>query len=151
MNEVGKLEWFGGNNDALNMYRAFVDLAHLWDDLIDKDKPVSADEINRAFLTCLVYLPANPFYRHIQDQILPMWLVVISSFETANKFEADKDPHGIEIAHSLRYAAGNIIAYAIHVCVGAEEAKKVLPDMWKSIFYERFDEYRKEHLNVDPK
>ncbi len=147
MNEVGKLEWFGGNNDALNMYRAFVDLAHLWDDLIDKDKPVSADEINRAFLTCLVYLPANPFYRHIQDQILPMWLVVISSFETANKFEADKDPHGIEIAHSLRYAAGNIIAYAIHVCVGAEEAKKVLPDMWKSIFYERFDEYRKEHLN----
>lgn len=147
MKEIGKLEWFGGNNDALNMYRAFVDLAHLWDDLIDKDKPVSADEINRAFLTCLVYLPANPFYRHIQDQILPMWLVVISSFETANKFEADKDPHGIEIAHSLRYAAGNIIAYAIHVCVGAEEAKKVLPDMWKSIFYERFDEYRKEHLN----
>lgn len=147
MKEIGKLEWFGGNQDALNMYRAFVDLAHLWDDLIDKDKPVSADEINRAFLTCLVYLPANPFYRHIQDQILPMWLVVISSFETANKFEADKDPHGIEIAHSLRYAAGNIIAYAIHVCVGAEEAKKVLPDMWKSIFYERFDEYRKEHLN----
>lgn len=147
MKEIGKLEWFGGNQDALNMYRAFVDLAHLWDDLIDKDKPVSADEINRAFLTCLVYLPANSFYRHIQDQILPMWLVVISSFETANKFEADKDPHGIEIAHSLRYAAGNIIAYAIHVCVGAEEAKKVLPDMWKSIFYERFDEYRKEHLN----
>lgn len=150
MKEIGKLEWFGGNQDALNMYRAFVDLAHLWDDLIDKDKPVSADGINRAFLTCLVYLPANPFYRHIQDQILPMWLVVISSFETANKFEADKDPHGIEIAHSLRYAAGNIVAYAIHVCVGADEARKVLPDMWKSIFYERFDEYRKEHLNVDP-
>lgn len=148
MKEIGKLEWFGGNHDALNMYRAFVDLAHLWDDLIDKDKPVSADEINRAFLTCLVYLPANPFYRHIQDQILPMWLVVISSFETANKFEADKDEHGIEIAHSLRYAAGNIVAYAIHVCVGAEEAKKVLPDMWKSVFYERFDEYRKEHLDV---
>ena len=150
MKEIGKLEWFGGNQDALNMYRAFVDLSHLWDDLIDKDKPVSPDDINQAFLTCLVYLPANPFYRHIQDQILPMWLVVISSFETANKFEADKDPHGIEIAHSLRYAAGNIVAYAIHVCVGADEAKKVLPDMWKSIFYERFDEYRKEHLNVDP-
>lgn len=148
MKEVRELDWFGGNQDALNMYRAFVDLSHIWDDLIDKDNQVVADEINRAFLTCLVYLPANPFYRRIQDQILPMWLVVISSFETANKFEADKDPHGIEIAHSLRYAAGNIIAYAIHVCVGAEEAKKVLPDMWKSIFYERFDEYRKEHLNV---
>jgi purine-cytosine permease-like protein len=143
----GKLEWFGGNQDALNMYRAFVNLAHTWDDMVDGDKPVSADDINRAFLTCLVYLPANPFYRAIQEQILPMWLVVVSSYETANAFEKAKDPHGIEIAHSLRYAAGNIVAYAVHVCLGAEKAKEVLPEVWKAMFYERFDDYRKEHLS----
>ena len=150
MNAVGKLEWFGGNQDALNMYRALVDLAHAWDDLVDKDKPLDAGKINQTFLTCLVYLPANPFYRRIQDQILPMWLTVVSAYEAANKFEQEKDEHGIEIAHSLRYASGNIVAYAIHVCVGAEEAKVQVPDMWKSVFYERFDDYRKEHLNVDP-
>ena len=33
----GKLEWFGGNQDELNMYHMFVDLAHVWDDLVDKD------------------------------------------------------------------------------------------------------------------
>lgn len=147
MKGVGKLEWFGGNQDALNMYQAFVDLAHVWDDLVDKDKPVSVEKINQAFLTCLVFLPANPFYRGIQDQILPMWLVVISAYETANFFEKNKDEHGVEIAHGLRYAVGNIIAYAIHVCVGMEKAKEVLPNMWKTIFYERFDDYRKEHLN----
>ena len=147
MKGVGKLEWFGGNQDALNMYQAFVDLAHVWDDLVDKDKPVSVEKINQAFLTCLVFLPANPFYRGIQDQILPMWLVVISAYETANFFEKNKDEHGVEIAHGLRYAVGNIIAYAIHVCIGMEKAKEVLPDMWKTIFYERFDDYRKEHLN----
>jgi hypothetical protein len=129
------------------MYQAFVDLAHVWDDLVDKDKPVSVEKINQAFLTCLVFLPANPFYRSIQDQILPMWLVVVSAYETANFFETNKDEHGVEIAHGLRYAVGNIIAYAIHVCVGMEKAKEVLPDMWKTIFYERFDDYRKEHLN----
>ena len=147
MKDEGKLEWFGGNQDALNMYRAFVNLAHTWDDMIDRDKPVSADDINRAFLTWLVYLPANPFYRAIQDQIMPMWLVVVSSYETANAFEKAKDPHGIEIAHSLRYAAGSIIAYAVHVCLGAEKAKEVLPEVWKAMFYERFDDYRKEHLS----
>ena len=150
MKGLGKLEWFGGNQDALNMYRAFADLAHTWDDLVDKDKDATENDINRAFLTCLVYLPANPFYRSIQDAVLPMWLVVISSYETANKFERDKDPHGIEIAHSLRYAAGQIVAYAVHVCVGPEKAKEILPDVWKSVFFERFDEYRKEHLNADP-
>jgi purine-cytosine permease-like protein len=147
MKDHGKLEWFGGNHDALNMYRAFVNLAHTWDDMIDRDNLVSADDINRAFLTCLVYLPANPFYRAIQEQILPMWLVVVSSYETANAFEKAKDPHGIEIAHSLRYAAGNIVAYAVHVCLGADKAKEVLPEVWKAMFYERFDDYRKEHLS----
>ena len=148
MNNCGKLEWFGGNQDALNMYRMFVDLAHLWDDLVDKDKDVSEDAINNAFLICLVYLPANPFYRQIQEAVLPMWLTVVSAFQTANHFEREKDPHGIEIAHGLRYAAGNIMAYAVHVCVGPEKAKEILPEMWKSVFYERFDDYRKEHLDV---
>ena len=149
MKEIGKAEWFGGNLDALNMYRAFGALLHTWDDMVDKDKPLTEWQINEAFLTCLVYLPANPFYRHIQDQILPMWLTVVSGYAAANQFEREKDPHGIEIAHSLRYAAGNIIAYAIHVCVGAEEASKQIPDLWKSVFYERFEDYRKEHLDVN--
>lgn len=147
MNNIGKLEWFGGNQDALNMYRMFVDLAHTWDDLVDKDRAVSEDAINNAFLVCLAYLPANPFYQTIQPQVLPMWLTVVSAYQVANHFEREKDPHGIEIAHSLRYAVGNIVAYAVHVCVGAEQAKQVLPEVWKAIFFERFDEYRKEHLN----
>lgn len=147
MEYEGKLEWFGGDKDALNMYRLFIDLAHTWDDLVDKDKDVSEDAINYAFAIALVYLPANPFYQRIQSQILPMWLTVISAYQTANKFEQEKDEHGLEIAHTLRYAAGNIIAYAVHVCVGQEEAKKYLPEVWKSIVVERFDNYRMEHTN----
>ena len=147
MNKEGKLEWFGGNQDALNMYRMFVDLAHLWDDLVDKDKEATENDINNAFLICLVYLPANPFYRSIQEQIWPMWLTVVAAFQTANKFERDKDKHGIEIAHGLRYSAGNIIAYAMLVSIGPEKAKEFLPDMWKATIHERFDDYRKEHLN----
>jgi hypothetical protein len=151
MNKEGKLEWFGGNQDALNMFRMGVDLAHIWDDLVDKDKEVSEDAINHAFAIALVYLPANPFYQSIQQQVLPMWLSIIHAFQTANAFEKAKDPHGLEIAHSLRYAAGNLMAYVVHVCVGPEKAKEYLPEMWKAIVVERFDDYRKEHLDVDPK
>jgi hypothetical protein len=147
----GKLEWFGGNQDALHVYRMLVDLAHVWDDLVDKDKSVSEIELNNAFLIALVYLPANPFYRSIQGQILPMWLTVVSAYEAANKFERDCDPHGVEIAHTLRYSAGNIIAYAIHVCVGAEQARQFIPEMWKAVVHERFDPYRQEHIHADSK
>lgn len=146
---AGKLEWFGGNEDALNMYRMFVNLAHAWDDLIDKDRPLDEAKINQAFLTALVYLPANPFYRSIQDAVLPMWLMVVSAYETANTFERTKDEHGLEIGHTLRYAAGHIVAYAVTVCVGPEKAKEYLPEMWKSVVAERLEHYRKEKLNAD--
>ena len=145
---AGKLEWFGGNVDALNMYRMFIDLLHTWDDLVDKDRETYEAQINNAFLICLVYLPLNDFYVRIQKDILPMWITVVSAYRTANKFERDKDAHGIEIAHNLRYAAGNIIAYAVHLCLGPEEAAKYMPEVWKDMVAERFDDYRKEHLNV---
>jgi hypothetical protein len=126
-----------------------IDLLHTWDDLVDRDKPVAENEINNAFLICLVYLQANPFYRSIQEQIWPMWLTVVSAYETANKFERDKDEHGLEIAHNLRYAAGHIVAYAVQVCVGHEKAREYMPALWKNVVFERFDEYRKEHLNAN--
>ena len=147
-NKEGKLEWFGGHADALQLFRMLVDLAHTWDDLVDKDKDLPESEINNAFLICLVYMQANPFYRQIQEQVWPMWLTVVSAYETANTYERNKDEHGVEIAHGLRYAAGHIVAYMVHVCVGPEKAKEFLPEVWKHVMVERFDEYRKEHLNV---
>ena len=142
-----RLGWFGGDVDAFNMYRMFIDLAHTWDDMVDKDKELTEEQTNNAFLICLVYLPSNPFYQKIQRDIMPMWISVVSAFQTANKFENTKDEHGLEIAHNLRYAAGHIIAYAVHVCIGPEKAKEVIPELWKDIVFERFDDYRKEHLN----
>lgn len=145
----GKLEWFGGNQDALNLFRMLVALTHTWDDLVDKDRDVSVDEINNAFMITLVYMPANPFYQKIQAQVLPMWITIFSAYEVANKFEFDKDEHGLEIAHNLRYAAGHVVAYMVEVCVGREKAKEIMPEVWKGVVFERFDDYRKEHLNVD--
>ena len=146
--KVGKLEWFGGNEHALQMYRMLVDLVHTWDDLIDRDREVSEQEINNAFLIALVYMPINPFYRQIQEHVMPMWVTVLSAYEVANKFERDKDAHGLEIAHNLRFAAGHVVSYMVQACVGYEKSREIMPDIWKAIVDERFDAYRKEHLNV---
>ena len=148
MKGEGKLEWFGGDQNAYNLFQMFIELSHTWDDIVDKDKKISEDQVNNAFLIALVYMPSNPFYQRIQSAILPMWIPVVSAYKTANKFEQDKDEHGIEIAHNLRYAAGYIISYMVHVCVGYEKAQEFMPDVWKAVVFERFDDYRKEHLNA---
>jgi hypothetical protein len=141
-----RLEWFGGNQEALFMVDLMIDIAQTWDDVVDKDKEVTENDINRAFSNALIYLPLNGFYRQIQYQIIPMWITVISSFETANKFERDKDEHGIELAYLLRCSVGQIIAYAMYVCTGSEICKENLPAMWKWLLSGRFEDYRKEHL-----
>lgn len=143
-----KLEWFNGNQDALNVYYTFIHLGHIWDDLIDKDVELTEKKINDAFLYALVALPSNPFYQLIQKDIIPMWITVVSAYESANKYEKEKDSHGLEIAHTLRYSIGNIVAYMIHACCGREKAAEFIAEMWKDIVFERFEEYRLEHLNA---
>jgi hypothetical protein len=147
-NKKGKLEWFGGNQDALNVYRMLVALVHTWDDLVDKDKPVTEAEINNAFLIALVYLPSNPVYRAIQDHAIPLWATIVMAYETANKFEREKDEQGLEIAHNLRYATGHLVSYIVETCVGHDMAKEIVPEVWKTIVDDRFEDYRKEHLNA---
>jgi len=139
--------WFGGNHDAYLMYQMLVELAHTWDDLVDQDKPVTPEAINRAFMMPLFYLPANAFYRSIQDQVLPMWLKVCAGYVVANHFEKVGHEHGLEIGHALRYAAGNIVAYAIIACIGYKAAIEILPEAWLDFVPERFDDYRLEHCH----
>jgi len=142
-----RLSWFGGNTDALSICKMLITLTHTWDDIVDKDKPLTESDINEAFKIALVYLPANKLYQSIMPQMLPMWVQIISAYETANTYERNKDAHGIEISHSLRYAAGHMLAYIVILCVGDDKAKDVLPEVWKEIYFERFEDYRKEHLD----
>lgn len=146
---VIKYEWFAGNKDAVEIYQLMCGLADTWDNLIDKDKEVSNEQINDMFITCLYRLPMNPLYKHMQDHISPMWMTVISSYEAANKFEREHDEHGIELAHTLRYSAGHIIAYLILFCVGVEKSREYIPEMWKTFANERFEKYRSEHIKTE--
>lgn len=139
-------DWFGGNRDAVEVYGLLCRLADVWDNMIDGDKPVTPNEINDCFLTCLFRLPLNPVYRQLEQHLAPMWLTVVSAYETANTFEKEKDAKGIEMSHMLRYAAGNIVAYIITYCVGIEEARKHVPAMWRVLVREGYEDYRKEHL-----
>jgi DNA-binding FadR family transcriptional regulator len=139
------IDHFAGREDARQLFNLLAELAHTWDDLIDRDKPVSQAQTNRAFHIALVDLPRNPLYSVIQPHVLAMWTAVVSNYAVANSFETAHDDHGIEIAHMLRYSAGNIMAVAMDAAVGTEAAEAAMPGIWKLMVAERFDDYRKEH------
>jgi hypothetical protein len=146
-NTCGKLEWFRGDANALAVYRYLVDLSHIWDDLVDKDKPVKEESISYAFSIPLFILPANPFWREIEPEIRGFWVSVISSYMVANAFERSHDHHKVEIAHGLRYAVGQIFAYIFVRFYGLPEALPILEESWQALMSERFSPYFEEHCN----
>lgn len=143
-----KPEWFGGLQAGVDMVWAIAHMTHWWDDLVDKDKLVSDEDINNMMRMALVYLPLNPVYQKIAAAAPHFWATIISAYEAANTFERTKDERGLEISHTLRYSAGNLIAYAMEQTIGVELARKYIPDMWKVVVFESFDDYKREHLNV---
>jgi hypothetical protein len=80
-------EWFGGNNDAFIMSRYIMDLVEIWDDIVDKDKELTENDINYAFSIALIILPNNPFYRNNQHLFSPLWTNIVMNYHTANNFE----------------------------------------------------------------
>lgn len=142
-------EWFGGNEEAARFVAQLCDVAHTWDDLIDRDTPVSEEAINRCFESALLRIPANPFYQTHFAALSPLLFTGVLGYLTANRMERSGDAHQIEIAHGLRYAVAHVAVFAIAVTNPPEKVHEMLPEVWMWLMPERFADYLKEHAHAD--
>jgi hypothetical protein len=69
-------------------------------------------------------------------------------FLTATQMEKSGDAHQVEIAHGLRYAVAQVAVFMVILTNTHERALEILPELWKEMMPERWDDYAKEHLNV---
>jgi hypothetical protein len=141
-------DWFNGDADAMRLLDDLGFVSHVWDDLIDQDKPVPADKISSAFERALVHIPTNPAYQRHQHALAPLMFTGIMGFYAATRMERSGDAHQVEIAHGLRYAVANVGMYLVSVLNSRERAEEILPLLWKAMMPERFDDYMKEHGHV---
>lgn len=76
-----------GDADAVRLCEDFLQVAHIWDDLYDKDKELPVQYINKAFCNALGNIPRNPYYQsHIQEYSV-LSLLAALTWQIANKFE----------------------------------------------------------------
>lgn len=140
-------DWFAGNQSALDLYERLVFIAHTWDDLIDRDKPVGNDAINELVCNLLLYLPGNTFYRQYEVELRALILVGIVGYLTANRIEQDlvnPDGHQIELAHYLRYAVANAAIFMMTVLNGVHKTPAILAEAMPVMIPERLANYIKE-------
>jgi len=139
-----------GHKDAIALIESLAFIARAWDDLIDRDKIILDDRINRAFWTALVEIPQNPFYQQYLFQITPLIRDYINSWLDANDMEKTAGEHNKHVAFVLRDLIGNIIMQCAYLIGGYDWMRTVSPWVRSFQFDERLDKYMEglTHGNV---
>lgn len=83
-------------------------VAHVWDDMIDKDVERSEEDINKAFWISLIGIPNNPFVRNFWGVLYPVMANSIMNYIAANDLEREGTEQQREIAYNARHAPGDI-------------------------------------------
>lgn len=124
------LEWFDGDHSAVDFVVAFSSIAELWDDLIDKDKEPSRQEIDAVFWNALVTFPCNEFFNKHRSFLMPLIVQAINAYHDSVELEkGGKDDRAYAL--TLRLVALQMCPMIVMLKKGYPAARAVSLDMWK--------------------
>jgi hypothetical protein len=136
-----------GSQEALSFCISIWRVIQTWDDLVDGDETVSADDINDAFRITLVDIPCNPFYRANYTVLTPLLLQSFLNWRVATKMERSGDKHQISLAYGLRSGVLSLFVACAYLVGGDTLAKMVETDI-HLLEAQTIDDYMEEHENA---
>ena len=116
--------YFKGNESAVSFIEDFFAAWHIWDDLIDKDKSITDEAINQAFINVFIKLPRNTFYQIHFGILNPLMENAFINWFAANKLEQSKQ--NLETAYELRNTYLNIVITCANIIGGPREMHKAV-------------------------
>jgi hypothetical protein len=141
-------EWVQDEH-ALNF---ILDLSHfveIYDDLVDRDKPVSTADINRALFAALCYIPSNPFFLHHRLTLVPLIFTNINAWADANELQYGTTSEKA-LAYALKGAGVDIILSVISLTRGVDYMRSISAEVRRIIMaHETFEDYLKEVQHDD--
>lgn len=130
-----------GNPEAVQFVVRVFRTLHVWDDLVDRDKPITDDEINSVFWDLLIVLPTDPFYTKNIVLLHSTLVNAIINWHIANKLEREGDEKDRSIAFILRGAYIDLLSASAFIVGGMEWANKIGPAIRRWAHEETFDQY----------
>ncbi|HNR51814.1 MAG TPA: hypothetical protein PKI80_09545 [Deltaproteobacteria bacterium] len=135
-----------GNGDAIRMANELFFISQVWDDLVDKDKPVDAATINRMMWVALVDLPLNPFYQLNFCALHPIIRASIIDWMVATDFEnkiglEDELPVDPSVPYVLRDSISAILCHMAYLVGGYDWMVQVSPEIRAWVHDEAMTDY----------
>lgn len=130
-----------GDQSAAEFLSVVFDVAHVWDDLIDKDVDVADDAIDRAFFHALVTLPRNPFYAKHFDLLNPLLLAGMNNWHVANELEKSGTEEDLRIAFISRSGYIDLITQVAFLVGGSAWVREAGPAIRRFVHQEGWQAY----------
>jgi hypothetical protein len=139
------MQYCMGDEVAVQLCEDLLYVAHVFDDIYDKDKDRTPQEINAAYAKALGDIPNNPLYQANIMQIAPMTLLTIQTWQISNRLESGSMDDKIG-SFILRNSLLHLI-YLIIMIVGASKKKPNWSlDVGEMFFKDFFKGYHNQYI-----
>lgn len=131
---AGFKRWFREDEAAMRMAALLTEVAHVWDDLVDRDKVVPRESAERAFRVMLLELPTNSFYQKNFGYLHPVLVSVWAQWRAAT----DIEQHDVLVrddrakCYMLRASLYQLYHSVAVLCGGLDWAAEVGPEIYRT-------------------
>lgn len=133
--------WLKNDTSAIDYVEMMCNIAHVWDDLIDKDKDLSDEDISKAFFDALIRLPRNAFYRKHFDHLNSVLMNALSNWQVATRLERTGGAYETSIAFVLRSSYVDLVTQTALLVGGQKWACDVGEEVRRLTHGETYEGY----------
>ena len=135
------LTWLG-DQDAIDWFLDYCHVCELFDDFIDRDRPITDENITKTLYKLLVGMPLNPFFDRFKGQLCPLITTGINGWLDANELERSKLIDDRIRAFTLRDRYMEVLAFIIVLARGWDFLREHSQDIRTFFSHsETFSEY----------
>ena len=135
------LHCLNGNHDAAQFCQDIFSISQIWDDLIDRDRPVCNDQINRMMWKAMIDIPRNPFLYQNSLALTQTLEIVMADWLDANELEKGND-NDKNIAFVLRDSVGTIVIQCARIIGGYDWMHEISPYVRRFVYDETLKSYK---------
>ena len=130
--------------NAMAFLSIVMDAVEIWDDLIDKDKPVANADTNRVFINLLFWLPQNKFFDLNKAYLLPIIMTCINAWMDSDALKETKEERNLLAAWWLKQMGVELYGAVAFLTGGFEHMRAISMESRSVLAHEDFSDYLQE-------
>lgn len=135
-------KWLKYDHGAICFLIDIGQIAEVWDDLIDRDKPVDDEVIIDVFTRLLFDLPTNPFYAQNAAYLRPLLVAGVNAWLDSTVLEKEGTPWATTWAYALRDWYMELVPACAFLIGGFGHMRAVSLEARRFFQAETLEEYR---------